>query len=158
MPTRRQTLLAAALPLLAAPALPGTDGAPPKKKELALVGEVLPLAELLKAEKIDLEPDAAEALFALKDDAGEALLLLKNGGSLALFRDPALRRRPLRVHGRLVFGLLHVRQFFVLKDGKPFAVHYWCDVCAIKRFALDAARVCECCGGPMERKETPADP
>lgn len=123
-------------------------------KEQRWIGQVLPLVELLKAERIDLDDDVATVMLALKTDAGAVHPLIKDGGSLPFFRDRALQKRPVRVDGRLAFGsVLAVRQYFMLKDGKAHSVYYWCDICAIKRLALDKAGVCECCGGPMERKE-----
>src|SRR5262249_24070654 len=156
MNVRRRQLLVSALPLLATPKLLWADEA--TTKEQTWEGKVSPLAALLAAEKVEFEEEIKHQSLAFKTAKGQVYPLIRNGGSLALFRDTALRDRATRIAGQLVFGcLLNVRQFFMMKDGKAHLVHYWCEVCAIKRLVLDKAGVCECCGGKMERKEVPVD-
>lgn len=152
----RREWLAGTLPglglLLAEPA----RAEPAAEKEFT--GTVVPLADLLKLEKVELDAEAGAHWLALKEQAGGILPLVKNGASLPLFRDAELRHRPVRLAGRRVLGsFLDLRQFWVLKNGRPHTVRYWCEVCAIQRHALEQTKGCECCGGPMERKEEPAD-
>jgi rRNA maturation endonuclease Nob1 len=45
-----------------------------------------------------------------------------------------------------------VLQAHSLVKGQLHEVYYWCDICSIKRFEK---KICECCGGPMERREEP---
>ena len=68
--------------------------------------------------------------------------------------DKPLLDRPMRLTGHLLadthlFQVLTVRS--VVK-GMLHEPHWWCDVCAIKRFE---PKDCECCGAPMEYREEP---
>ncbi len=119
-------------------------------------GRVTPLAELLKKSGLELDPEASPHWLALVTDDGKLYPLVKDAASRPFYRDSRLLHRPVRIQGRFVPGsqLLQVLQLHSLKEGKPHEVFYWCDVCSIKRFSLD--KVCECCGGPMELRETPA--
>ena len=60
----------------------------------------------------------------------------------------------MRLTGRLLTGstLLQVTTVNSVKNGEPQEIYYWCDICSIKR---GEKTICECCGGPMELRETP---
>ena len=49
-------------------------------------------------------------------------------------------------------GAFQVVEVQSLIKGVPHDVYYWCDVCSIRRYEK---MICECCGGPMDLKETP---
>jgi hypothetical protein len=118
-------------------------------------GKVVPLADVLKKQGIELDPDAGKQWLALQTDDGKTYPLVKDAGARMFFRDPLLLNRPMRLRGRLVgdSSLLQVLQVDSLKDGKPHEVYYWCDICTIKRHFLDEKGICDCCGGPMELRE-----
>ena len=48
--------------------------------------------------------------------------------------------------------ILQVINVHSYKDGKLHEVYYWCDVCTIRGYE---AGICDCCGGPVERREVP---
>ena len=146
---RLGVLLAVALTL--SPLLAG----PPEPKNDYFNGKVVPLANLLDKASVKLDADAAPHWLALAGDDGKVYPLVKDDGARMFFKDETLLNRPMRLTGRLVPGsqLLQVVQVHSLRDGKLHEVYYWCDICAIKRFEK---KICDCCGGPMELRETPA--
>jgi hypothetical protein len=133
---------------------------PEKPKTETYRGQVVPLADILKKERIDLDPDARPHSLALLTDDGKVYPLVKDEGARLFFRDARLLKRPMTIQGRLVAGrsLLQVLQVQSLKDGKPHEVYYWCEICAIRRNSLDEKGICDCCGGPMELKEKEVKP
>ncbi len=147
--------LGVVLALHAGQTAPDESRKTPDAKAETLTGRVVSLAELLKKSGIELDAEAAPHWLALVADGGAIYPLIKDAGSRPFYRDPRLLNRPMRIQGRLVPGsqLLQVLQIRSLKEGKPHEVFYWCDVCSIKRASLE--NVCECCGGPMELRETP---
>lgn len=123
---------------------------------LTLEGEVIRLADLLKKEDIQLDPDAAPLALALRTRDGKVLPIAKTLGSRALFQDGRLLNRPVQVRGRIPagIGILVIERFYTLKNDIPHEVYYWCETCAIRRDYPDKG-VCECCGSPMELREVP---
>lgn len=121
-----------------------------------LEGKVIVLAEHLKPLGIEVDVDAAPHFLALRTAEDRLFFIIKDSGSMKFYRDPALRGRTVRIKGRIVPGsqFLQVIDCLFLKDGHAFEIHYWCEVCAIKRYTLDPSGICECCGGAMERRET----
>ena len=130
--------------------------AQPGNTALTLEGEVIRLADLLKKEEIQLDPEAAPFALALRTRDGKILPIVKTLGSRALFQDGRLLNRPVQVRGRIPAGpgILVIERFYTLKNGIPHEVYYWCETCAIRRDYPDKG-VCECCGGPMELREIP---
>jgi len=130
-----------------------------KPKIETFQGRVVPLADVLKKQGIELDPDVAKQWLALQTDGGKAYVLVKDAGARMFFRDPRLLNRPMRLQGRFVgdSSLLQVLRVHSLKDGKPHEVFYWCDICTIKRHFLDEKGICDCCGGPMELREVAVD-
>ena len=143
-------LLLSALPFALLP-LTAAD----KPKPEIFRGQVVPLADVLKKDKIDLDPDAKPHWLALQTDDGKVYPLVKDEGARPFFRDPRLLKRPMSIQGRLVAGssLLQVFQVQSVKDGKLHEVFYWCEICAIRRHSHDEKGICDCCGGPMELRE-----
>lgn len=140
----------ALLPLLSAwPA----DGAGQGPREFR--GKVVPLADVLASQGIKLDADAGPTSLVLVADDGRIYPLVKDAGSRMFHKDARLRNRPMALTGQLAKGseLLQVVSVRSVKNGRLHDVFYWCDVCAIKTFE---AGVCDCCGAPMELRETPA--
>jgi hypothetical protein len=137
---------------------PSSHAAPPEAPLAPKIethrGKVVSLTERLKKRGIAVDPDASLQL-ALESADGKLHHLVRDGASLMFYRDASLLNRPLQVQGRTIpeTGLFQLTQVFSLKDGQLHELHYWCEVCAIKRFALEKTGVCECCGGAMELRE-----
>lgn len=138
-------------PLLFAPA------APPEIKTQFYTGKVVPMAAMLEKFGARLDAEAAPQWLALVADDGKVYPLIKDAGSRMFYQDPTLLNRPMRLTGRLFSDtrLLQVFQVHSLIKGELHAVYYWCDICAIKRFEK---LQCECCGGPMELRESAVKP
>jgi hypothetical protein len=131
-----------------------STAAPPEIKTEYFNGKVVPLAGLVEKFGSKLDPDAAPAWLALAGDDGKIFPLIKDAGARMLFQDPRLLNRPMRLTGRLLPGsqLLQVVEVHSYIKGELHEVYYWCDICAIKRFEK---KECDCCGAPMELRETP---
>jgi hypothetical protein len=130
--------------------------APPKDepKLTQITGKVVPLKGVLEKFGAKLDADAAATWLALVTDDGKVYPIIKDDGGRMFFKDTRLLNRPMRLTGRLLpdthlFQVMQVHS--VHKDGL-WEVYYWCDVCAIKRFEK---KDCDCCGAPMELRETP---
>jgi hypothetical protein len=130
-------------------------GSAPVKSDF-FKGKVMPLAGLVEKFGSKLDADAAPQWLALVTDEGRIYPLIKDDGSRMFFSDTRLLKRPMRLTGRLLPGsqLLQVLEVHSYKDGRLHEVYYWCDVCSIKRFEK---KNCDCCGAPMELRETPVD-
>ena len=117
-------------------------------------GKVVPLAGVVEKFGSKLDPDAAACFMVLIGEDGKVYTLIKDDGSRMFFKDSRLLNRPMRLTGRIVpgSGLLQVVEVHSYKNGQLHDVYYWCDVCAIKRFEK---KDCDCCGAPMDLRETP---
>jgi hypothetical protein len=144
--------IAAALLLGLAPVLLAPPKEQPKLEQLS--GKVVPLKTVLEKFGARLDADAAATWMALVTDDGKVYPLIKDDGARMFYKDPRLLDRPMRLTGRLVPGthLFQVVQVHSLHKGELWEVYYWCDICAIKRFEK---KDCDCCGAPMELRETP---
>jgi hypothetical protein len=122
-------------------------------------GKVVSLAEALKKQGIEIDVDARQHWLALETEAGQLHPLVKDQGSRMFFNDPRLLNRTMNLRGRLIgaTGLLQVLHVQSVKESRLHDVYYWCDVCAIRRSSLEKSGICECCGGPMELREVPAE-
>jgi hypothetical protein len=78
--------------------------AKPSTATLTLEGQVVKLAELLKADDVQVDADAVPFVLALRTQDGKLLPIVKTLGSRALFQDGRLLNRPLQVRGRLAAG------------------------------------------------------
>jgi hypothetical protein len=130
-------------------------GPPASDKPEDYTGKVVPLADLVARNGGRLDADAAPHSLALVTDDGKVYVLVKDGGSRLFFKDAALLNRPMRLTARVLPGsqVLQVLSARSLIKGEPHEIYYWCDVCSIRRG--EKMESCECCGGPMERKEEP---
>jgi hypothetical protein len=128
---------------------------PPADRPEDYTGKVVPLADLVAKNGGRLDADAAPHWLALVGDDGKIYPLVKDGGSRLFFKDSALLNRPMRLTARVLPGsqMLQVLSVRSLVKGEPHEIYYWCDVCSIRRG--EKMESCECCGGPMERKEEP---
>jgi hypothetical protein len=117
-------------------------------------GQVVPLAKLLAKEGVSLDADAAPYWLALVGEDGKIYPLVKDSGSRLFFLDPELLNRPMRLTGRLLprSSFLQVTAAHSYIKGQLHEIYYWCDVCSIRR---NEKNPCECCGGPMVRREEP---
>lgn len=117
-------------------------------------GKVLPLADLLAKDGVQLDPEAAPHWLALAGEDGKIYPLVKDSGSRLFFQDRELLNRPMRLTGRLLphSQLLQVTAVHSYVKGELNEIYYWCDVCSIRR---NEKNICECCGGPMVRREEP---
>ncbi len=142
--------IALAMPLLHAA---GQDDKTPFKTEY-FNGKVVPLEHILKKHGAKLDADAAPAWLALLTDDGKVYPLVKDAGARMFFKDAKLLNRPMRLTGRLIPGstLLQVVNVHSYQKGQLHDVYYWCDICTIRGYE---AGICDCCGAPMEFRETP---
>lgn len=117
-------------------------------------GKVMPLADVLAKADASLDADAAPHWLAMVGEDGTIYPLVKDGGSRLFFQDRELLNRPMRLTGRLVpkSQLLQVTAVHSYVKGQLHEVYYWCEVCSIRR---SEKNTCECCGGPMARREEP---
>jgi hypothetical protein len=115
----------------------------PAPKEAYFKGKVVSLAALLKGEGVVLDADASSTALALQAEDGKVYPLAKNDGSRMFFKDKGLLGRPVRLTGRLVGGLLDVREAHTYVGGKLHEAYYWCANCAL---AYSEPGACLCCG------------
>jgi hypothetical protein len=128
------------------------------KDEVAteFTGKVLPLKSILEKAEVDLDADAEPFWLALQASDGKVYPIIKDPGGRRFFKDERLRKRDVRITGKLIAGsqLLQVLSMVGLNSGKAVELYYWCDICSIKRHEkMD----CECCGAAMELREDPLD-
>jgi hypothetical protein len=93
--------------------------------------------------------------FALKADDGTTHPLVADDVSRMFRLYPQLRDRPVTITGRLLPGTKDLKVEFVktIKNGKPFVVDFWCEVCQISH---QQPGPCVCCGDELELRERPA--
>lgn len=157
---RRRAALVCVVLALGLPALVG--GARTQEKAAVdglkpISGQVVPLAEHLAKDGHKLDADAAPTSRVLVADDGRVYPLIKDAGSRMFFQDAKLLGRPMRLVGRLLpkSDLFQVVGVQSLVNGVPHDVYYWCDICTIRGYEFV---ICDCCGGPMERREEKAKP
>src|SRR5579885_1910019 len=150
--TCRRLALCAAVAVALTPFL--LAGAPEVKTEY-FDGKVMPLSKVLARQGVKLDADAAPHWLALVADDGKVYPLVKDDGARMFWKDERLLNRPMRLTARRLPGsqMLQVIVVHSYHKGQLCEVYYWCDVCAIRR--NEKLAVCECCGGPMELRETP---
>ncbi len=145
--------IVAIAPCLRCGLVSSAEKSPPEKIE-HFKGKVMPLSDLLAKAGAPLDADAAPSWLALVDEDGKIYPLVKDSGSRLFFQDRELLNRPMRLTGRLVHKsqLLQVTAVHSYVKGELHDVYYWCEVCSIRR---NEKNTCECCGGPMVRREEP---
>jgi len=129
------------------------QGKEPPKLD-TFTGKVRPLADLVGQIGAKLDADAAPHWLALVGDDGKVYPLIKDDGARVFFADQDVLNRPMRITGRTLPGsqLLQAIQVHSVNKGVVCDLYYWCDICSIRR---RSKMICECCGGPMARKEVP---
>ena len=150
----RRLGLGVALMLVFSPFLFSPAAEPEKATPQYFKGKVVPLSGLVEKFGSKLDPEAAPHWLALSAEDGKIYPLIRDEGARMFFKDPRLLNRPMRLTGRLLPAsqLLQVVEVHSYHQGELHEVYYWCDVCSIKRFEN---KICDCCGGPMELRETP---
>ncbi len=131
---------------------------------VVLSGKVVPLADALKGFAVVAEEGPITRQVALVGEDGAVTPLLMDEASKALFKDPRLHRRQVRIDGRLRRGLpyLQVLNFQIWQEDRFRTPEYWCEVCSIS-YRYDPEN-CPCCQGPMvlrmklEEKAGPTSP
>jgi hypothetical protein len=152
--TRRRMLLGLASTSILTPLLAAADKPSEAPKVETFTGKVVPLADLVAKAGSKLDPEAAPQSLVLVGDDGKVYALVKDGGARLFFKDAGLLNRPMRLTGKLLPGsqILQVSLALSIVKGEPHEIYYWCDICSIRR---SEKMICECCGGPMERREEP---
>ena len=142
----------AAFAVSAMPVLIAQTGADKNKTEY-FKGEVVPLAEIVAKHGGKLDADAVTLVLVSED--GKVHPLVKDAGSRMFFLDAKLRKRLVRLTGRLLPNstYLQVVNVHSYVKGQLHDVYYWCDICTIRGFEPG---ICDCCGEKMEFRETPA--
>lgn len=99
-------------------------------------------------------PSADDKTLALVGDDGKTYPLYADKAAETFVLDKKLQNRPMRLTARLLpDGKLQVVNIHSYLKGRLHDVYYWCDICTIKGYH---AGICDCCGDPMEFRETPA--
>jgi hypothetical protein len=130
---------------------------PQKYESVVLRGNVVELGpHMLKVLNVPVDADVSKAVVALVTDSGEVHPLVKDVRSRGFWMDKRLRDRPMELHVHKFPGLPFVRVIdtYSFKDGKKFAVDYWCTVCAITTFEPGP---CPCCQDEIELRERPVE-
>lgn len=134
---------------------PAAEAPAEEVKELVR-GKVVALKPLLE-ERLDtkLDDEMAE-LYALVTEDGRLFPILREGRGRAFYQDDRLRDVPVELYLRHLRGdrFSQVLLVYRLREGKRFAVDYWCDICSISMYWI---KQCECCQGPTRLRETPVD-
>lgn len=93
---------------------------------------------------------------AVRTNNGWTVGLEADAPSIAVLRDPRIMKEEFLGAGefaasdRFRLDPIHKKALFVVRDGKPLVVTYWCDVCAIRTYSPGK---CGCC-----QEETAFDP
>jgi hypothetical protein len=140
-------LLLTALPLRAAE--------PPAYVSESLRGKVLWTSEALKGRfGIESDADAAEKSVSLLTPEGKLYPIVQDVRGRGFLKDSRLRNRDMELLVRRYEGspFIQIIRIYTIKDGRKYALDYWCDICAIIMFEL---KECECCQGPIRLREEP---
>src|SRR5438067_2211332 len=97
---------------------------------------------------------AADRRLTLVSDDGTTYPLADDDISAMFRRYDQLRDCPVRISGQLVPGTntLRVETVQTVRDGKVYAVDFWCEICQISHLAPGN---CVCCGDDTELRERP---
>jgi hypothetical protein len=130
-----------------------------KDIRVTLRGKVVWLGDAMR-ERLEVKfDDDTPNPAALETDDGRLVPLLKDTRGRAFYQDERLRGRPVELVVRRWPGVPYVQvvNVYSIKNGKRYAVDYWCDTCAISTYDK---KVCPCCQdifGPMRLREEPVD-
>src|SRR5690349_17506803 len=83
--------------------------APPPPESVTMAGQVIELAEALRAYDMKVDPDPIARQVVLKGPGGEITPLLSDEASRALFADERLRHRRAVIRGRKFAGLPYLQ-------------------------------------------------
>lgn len=149
----RLRLAALAVALLLVPATRAADPKPTEKPADApqvFLGKVVPVTV-----KAGAKPAADGPALTLVTADGTTYTLVKDDASLALYLDPQLQNRPMRIAAQVLPNSqsLKVTKLQTVTNGKPHDFIYWCPNCALAATELGP---CKCCGGETFLIETPA--
>jgi hypothetical protein len=136
----------------------GAAGAPEVEgpRSVVLTGYLVCLPEEMhRVYGVDL-PTGHRHVEGFRTEDGEYYTLLETKLSVALFKDPLLKSRQLRLKGRVYPGtrVLDVTLIQSVKEGRIHDVYYWCDICSIKSVVPGE---CMCCQQEVEYREQPSD-
>lgn len=93
---------------------------------------------------------------ALRTSEGRTITLEADAPSAAVLRDPRVISEEFLGAGhfsasdRFALDPIHKKALYIVRDGKPLVITYWCDVCAIRTYSPGK---CGCC-----QEETALDP
>jgi hypothetical protein len=124
-------------------------------KLVELDGEAVSLADAVRRDfGLELSDEAWDDVVAFRTHDRRLLPIVPTASGLVFYRDSDVRNRPMRIQARVFDGFeaLEIVDRFPLVDGKPYELYYWCEICSIKMHHLQP---CECCQGPVERREVP---
>lgn len=160
--TRLATLLLVSLlahslpePRVQSPKTAGSQKPKPRHESLVLRGKVVELGKHLDdAFQIPMDEDLGKNVLALVTETGEVHPLIKDLRSRGYFMDERLRNRTMELHVYKYPGLPFVRLIdaYSFKDGKKYAVDYWCTICAITTYQPGP---CPCCQDEIQLRERP---
>jgi len=89
-----------------------------------------------------------DSLSILETAEGRLIKLAGDEDTQKVLRDPRLAGVELEALGhfhspdQFTVGPIYEKNMFVLQDGKPRRITYWCDICSIRTYAPG---VCVCC-------------
>jgi hypothetical protein len=118
----------------------------------SLRGKVMWTGDALKQRGIEIDPDAAQASVALVTAEGTIHPIVHDVRGRGFLKDERLRNREMELLVRRYEGSPYVQviRIYTIKNGRKYALDYWCDICAIIMFEL---KQCECCQGPIRLRE-----
>src|SRR5688572_6137503 len=129
--------------LLTAPTVRAAE--PPVYVSESLRGKVLWTSEALKGRfGIETDADAAEKSVSLLTTDGKVHPIVQDARGRGFLKDARLRNRDMELLVRRYEGspFIQIIRIYTIKDGRKYALDYWCDICAIIMFEL---KECECC-------------
>jgi hypothetical protein len=93
---------------------------------------------------------------AIRTADGKRITLEADAPSLAVLEDERVAKEEFIAVGeyaapeRFRLDPIHKKAMFVVRDGKPLVITYWCEVCAIRTYSPGK---CQCC-----QEDTELDP
>jgi hypothetical protein len=133
--------------------LPTPSGTDPSHETKYLRGKVMWAAEAIRRQYgVRVDRAAAHHLLVLETSAGELLPIIEDSRGKAFRKDKELLGRELTVMVRRYrkLPMIQVMRVFAVKDDGLYEIDYWCSTCAISLVHLAP---CDCCQGPVERRE-----
>jgi alpha-D-ribose 1-methylphosphonate 5-triphosphate synthase subunit PhnI len=119
----------------------------------SLRGKVLWTADVLKERfGIESDSDSAQTSVSLVTREGKVYPIVKDVRGRGFMKDDRLRNREMELLVRRYEGspFIQVIRVYTIKEGRKYALDYWCDICAIIMYE---EQECECCKGPIRLRE-----